>query len=517
MQRNVPIHRKWRKDRSRPDARLPLPGSFGGGFVRWGLFSTGFLWLLILTLGLWPPAGWAARDRARALEQNRLRLQQVVSRLQAEQTAREQAKGQEKTLTGELEQLDQQLAEGEQRRKEMAGHANQLTEQLPELNRQIDILKSELERSRRLLDQQLRMAYGIGEQGMLKMLFSPRDTGQWREGIQYFGYLIQARNRRFLEYRDTVTRLNSAIKGHRELLERLAAITAKQEEARQQLLQRREERATLLQRVQKDARLRERQVTELARSQERLENFVTRLETLLQEEKEKAAREKEARAARKKAAQLANEEAALAAKEAKAAREKEARAMKEKSAKDDRQQESSATAKNSESAEDSAESSIGEDEDASQAPHGPGEANRKQVEKGVPHSGAKKVAFGQIGEHRGHLPHPVPGRGRRKPPGMFFQASPATPVRAVFRGEVVYADWFRGYGLMIILGHGHRAYSLYGHNQRLLVNQGDWVNEGDKIAETGDTGSLEGVPGLYFEIRHQGKVENPTQWLASGG
>ncbi|MBF0135229.1 MAG: peptidoglycan DD-metalloendopeptidase family protein [Magnetococcales bacterium] len=454
----------------------PLPDN-GLVALRQNLSSDWFVWSLVLLLGLYSPLARAARNDARSLEQNRARLQQVVNRLHQEQSALDQAKGQEKTLLGELEILDRQLADDEQRRKELMNHANQLKEQVPELTQQIQILKGEQERARHLLNQQLRMAYGIGEQGMLKMLFSSQDVGKRREGVQYFGYLIQARNRRFLEYRDTVVRLDAAIKGHKALLERLEKITAKQETERQQLLHRREERATLLQRVKKDAETRDRQVAELAQSQERLETFVTRLETLLQEEKIKAAQEKEARIARKKAAKEAREQAA------KEARGKAAKVIREK--------------------EDEA------DDDQDTVDNRSGKIRHAPAEK--------DARFGRIEEQRGRLPQPVPGHGRRKPPGMFFQTQPATPVRAVYRGEVVYADWFRGYGLMIILGHGHRAYSLYGHNQRLLVNQGDWVNEGDKIAESGDTGSLEGIPGLYFEIRHQGKVDNPQQWLASGG
>ncbi|MBF0153719.1 MAG: peptidoglycan DD-metalloendopeptidase family protein [Magnetococcales bacterium] len=471
------------------------------------LFSGRFFWLFVLILGAWPNPVLAAkdhaRDHARSLERNRARLQQVVDRLRAEQAARDQAKGQEKSLSDELEQLDRRVAEEEQRRREWVSHADQLKVQIPELTRQIGILKGEEERARHLLDRQLRMAYGIGEQGMLKMLFSPRDVGQWREGIQYLGYLIQARNKRFLEYRDTVLRLGSAVRGHKELLERLAAVTARQEEGRQQLLQHREERAALLRRVQKDAESRERQMSELAQSQERLETFVTRMETLLQEEKEKAARAREARIARKKAAKEAKE-----AKEAKAIQE-------ELKTKTEQEKERQVTAKKT-------EPTPGHPEPSAKKDHPPQEARNEydaghEKESETQHPATRISRFGKIDERRGRLIQPVPGHGRKKPPGMFFQAQPATPVRAVYQGEVVYADWFRGYGLMVILGHGHRAYSLYGHNQRLLVTQGDWVNEGDKIAETGDTGSLEGVPGLYFEIRHQGKVTNPFQWLASGG
>ncbi|MBF0427097.1 MAG: peptidoglycan DD-metalloendopeptidase family protein, partial [Magnetococcales bacterium] len=245
--------------------------------------------------------------------------------------------------------------------------------------------------------------------------------------------------------------------------------------------------------------------------------------TLLQEEKEKAARERAARIARNKAAR---EERAAKEREIKAAREKEAEAARERAAKATREQGRGGSTGEGEKGDavvaQKSETPSGlpggglEKGSAVQEGGGVRDSQRDSGKK-VQSPTIKAGKYGRIEEQRGRLIHPVPGHGRRRPPGMFFQAQPATPVRAVYRGQVVYADWFRGYGLMVILGHGHRAFSLYGHNQRLLVNQGDWVNEGDKIAESGDTGSLEGVPGLYFEIRHHGKVENPLQWLAAGG
>ncbi|MBF0188274.1 MAG: peptidoglycan DD-metalloendopeptidase family protein [Magnetococcales bacterium] len=125
----------------------------------------------------------------------------------------------------------------------------------------------------------------------------------------------------------------------------------------------------------------------------------------------------------------------------------------------------------------------------------------------------EKASFGRVISRKGRLPRPTKGRKRNRPPGLFFKTSSKTAVKSVFKGQVVYADWFRGYGLLLILNHGQQIYSLYGHNRRLLVSQGDWVESGEKIAEVGDTGSLDGVAGLYFEIRRKGGAVNPRHWL----
>lgn len=126
-----------------------------------------------------------------------------------------------------------------------------------------------------------------------------------------------------------------------------------------------------------------------------------------------------------------------------------------------------------------------------------------------------------FGELAGKLPWPVQGRakvnfGARRDGGLrwngvLLEAATGTPVRAVHTGRVVYADWLRGYGLMLIVDHGNGFLSLYGHNQSLLRAVGDWVAQGDVLARAGNSGGA-GESGLYFEIRQQGRPVNPDRW-----
>jgi septal ring factor EnvC (AmiA/AmiB activator) len=109
---------------------------------------------------------------------------------------------------------------------------------------------------------------------------------------------------------------------------------------------------------------------------------------------------------------------------------------------------------------------------------------------------------------------PVNGSAVNRSSGLFFRVPENAEVRASSQGQVVYAGWFRGYGLLTIVNHGGRVYSLYGHNRDLLVAKGDVVEPGQVIAKSGRTGSVDGVPGLYFEIRRGNRPENPRRWLA---
>ncbi|MBI4005657.1 MAG: peptidoglycan DD-metalloendopeptidase family protein [Gammaproteobacteria bacterium] len=95
--------------------------------------------------------------------------------------------------------------------------------------------------------------------------------------------------------------------------------------------------------------------------------------------------------------------------------------------------------------------------------------------------------------------------------GIKISGEPGNEVRAVHTGKVIFADWFRNMGLLIILDHGDDYMSLYGNNQNLLKKAGDWVLAGETIAYVGDSGG-QSNPGVYFEIRHRGEPLNPALW-----
>ncbi len=103
------------------------------------------------------------------------------------------------------------------------------------------------------------------------------------------------------------------------------------------------------------------------------------------------------------------------------------------------------------------------------------------------------------------------GRSKANWNGIVIRAKEGNEVHAVAHGRVAYADWLRGYGLLLIIDHGNGYMSLYGHNQSLLKETGDWIETGETIATIGNTASHT-HSGLYFEIRHKGKPINPVKW-----
>ncbi len=102
--------------------------------------------------------------------------------------------------------------------------------------------------------------------------------------------------------------------------------------------------------------------------------------------------------------------------------------------------------------------------------------------------------------------------GRLSWHGIVLAAAEGTPVAAVFRGRVVFADWLRGFGLLTIVDHGSGYMTLYGHADILLKAVGDWVESGELIARAGRSGGQR-TSGLYFEVRQKGAARDPIGWL----
>lgn len=97
--------------------------------------------------------------------------------------------------------------------------------------------------------------------------------------------------------------------------------------------------------------------------------------------------------------------------------------------------------------------------------------------------------------------------------GVVVAAERGAPVRAVARGRISYADWLPGLGLLVILDHGGGYLSLYGHNNTINRDVGEWVSPGDVIATVGESGGRR-RPALYFEIRKGPRPENPNRWFS---
>ncbi len=132
-----------------------------------------------------------------------------------------------------------------------------------------------------------------------------------------------------------------------------------------------------------------------------------------------------------------------------------------------------------------------------------------------------KIELLGLNKNKGRLSWPSKGKlthkfGQRKHgginwKGVLISAAEGTSVNSIHNGQVVFADWLKGYGWVIVVDHGEGFMSLYGHAQTLLKDVGDMVREGESVALVGQSGG-QANSGLYFEIRHKGRAVNPIKW-----
>ncbi len=133
-----------------------------------------------------------------------------------------------------------------------------------------------------------------------------------------------------------------------------------------------------------------------------------------------------------------------------------------------------------------------------------------------------EATSGSFVEQKGKLPWPIDGKvvqafgSELSKDGIVIGSAPGETVYAVHPGRVVFSEWLRGYGLLLIIDHGNGYMTLYGQNQSLLRQTGDWVAAGDAVAVSGSSGGANSS-GVYFSIRYKAKSTNPLKWLEKRG
>lgn len=135
-------------------------------------------------------------------------------------------------------------------------------------------------------------------------------------------------------------------------------------------------------------------------------------------------------------------------------------------------------------------------------------ARLRDIFADIPKQLPGNVPFVQL---KGRLPWPITGRARDWQGGLLISAGAHTRVRAVANGRVTYADWLRGFGMLVVVDQGDGWITLYGNNESLLVQVGDWVSPGQVIAAAGSPSA--GFDGVYFGMRHGGQPVDPHGWL----
>ncbi|MCP6696727.1 murein hydrolase activator EnvC family protein [Pseudomonas donghuensis] len=341
----------------------------------------------------------------------------------------------------------------------------------------LDTEKKKLQSARieqqRLIAIQARSAYQNGREEYLKLLLNQQNPEKFARTLTYYDYLSQARLSQLRNFNETLRQLANVEKDISLQQAQLLAQQGTLDSQRQELENVRAERKEVLAKLNNDVKARDQKLQ--AREQDQAD--LTKVLKTIEETLARQARE----------AEEARQKALLAAQEAEKQRQREALAA-----------------------------------NSSEAPKKP---------KAIPGplvSSSGETFGGAFSAAQGKLPWPVNGRllarfgetrgddSRAKWDGVMISASPGSQVRAVHGGRVVFADWLRGAGLLVILDHGNGYLSLYGHNQSLLKSAGDVVKAGEAISTVGNSGGQDSS-GLYFAIRQQGRPSDPAQWCRAQG
>lgn len=359
--------------------------------------------------------------------------------------------------------------------------------ELQRLDQEKKKLQSARVEQQRLIAIQARAAYQSGREEYLKLLLNQQNPEKFARTLTYYDYLSQARLAQLHGFNETLRQLANVEKDIDLQQAQLLVQRSTLDSQREELDKVRQERQQALAKLNQDVKARDQKLQTRQQEQADLANVLKTIEETL------ARQAREAEEARQKAL-IAQQEA-----EKQRQREEQARAL----------------AKNSSSKKSA--------EDDDEAP-----AKRPVKAPGVLVSSAGVSYGGPFAEARGKLPWPVDGRllarfgetrgddARTKWDGVMISAAAGSQVHAVHGGRVVFADWLRGAGLLVILDHGNGFLSLYGHNQSLLKDAGDIVKAGEAISTVGSSGGQD-TPALYFAIRQQGRPSDPAQWCHAQG
>jgi septal ring factor EnvC (AmiA/AmiB activator) len=406
-------------------------------------------WALVVACGLLAAAADPVVAGTSKVQESRERLKEVQRELGREREKARDAGRREAALAKELERLDQALSQKTRSLQDLEVKLRGSSQRLAKLLQDIGATERRLTRSKSLLRQRLRALYKQGRFGYVRMLLSADDLAAAGRRLKYLS-VVAVQDRHLIATYGTSL---SGLSEKRAEVERYKAEVAEAKErvatTRGQIAEEQRKRRILLASVREEKAGHLTSVRELERSAKDLQSLLARLQT-----------------------------------------------------EEERQRRTSRPV----SRRDGGRTETPGDRDKDEAPD--------------------LRDDGRFAQLKGRLPWPAAGTlnssfGRQEHPkfrtvtfnrGIEIAAPEGRDIVAVAEGTVIYADWFKGYGRLIILDHSGGYFSLYAHASEILVRPGDSAARSQVIGKVGDTGSLEG-PQLYFELRHKGKPLDPLAWL----
>lgn len=451
------------------------------------LFSVLFS-VLLSTLSFNAQASNSNRqNQKKQLEVQRSELQDKLKSLKSAINKTADAKDK---ATDDLEEAEAAISETNRSLKELQAEQSEAESKLKRLLDEQAQLNAKVEKQKKQLADFLRHQYMHGDSDRIKLLLSGDNPNRIHRELQYMSYVSQTQTKMIANLRASLSAVELNAQAAKEAKEDLDDIADEERAHKQSLEKEKKKRASLLAQLSNKLYAQKKEADHLQKDEQRLGDLVNKLNKLL-EEQAKAEQARAALAEKQRAEKLAAE----------------------KAKKEQQREQQKLANQNTKSGKVINPDAIDDDE--------PPKKVAQKTESSTLASGLDGSEFSKL---KGQLRLPVKGEllarfGSKRDDGpswkgLFIKAVEGAEVKAVAAGKVVFAEWLRGFGNMIILDHGGQYLSLYSNNQAVLKHAGDQVKAGDIIAAAGNSGGNE-ESGLYFELRHQGRVFDPLSWVGN--
>lgn len=430
---------------------------------------------LLLALA-WSEQGWAGSvrlEQKRAVESEHAELRKKLGELKQDILDTESAK---QRAEDALSNSEAAISNSNRKLVELSAEQQQTEKKLITLGEQQQRLQRQTEQQKEQFSALLRHQYETGNTDRTKLILSGDDPNRINRDLQYLGYLSQNQNKLIAQLRDSLAAVDENKAEAEQAKQDLADIAQEQQQQKTNLVKEQKKRTELLQKLSSKLSAQRKEAGQLQKNEQRLANLVDKLNHLIEEQRkaEKLKQEK------RRAAQLAMEE------------KRKAGSSKNSAAKKPTKEMAPIQITKTPDANSTTDTDIYVDN---------GQFAKLKGRLRIPTKGELIARFGsQRGE----------GMAWK---GLFIRANEGTEIKSIAPGKVIFSEWLRGFGNLIILDHGSQYMSIYGNNQTLLKQAGDSVATGEAIATVGNSGGNE-QSGLYFELRFQGKAFDPMGWIS---
>ncbi len=414
-------------------------------------------WLAALVFALFivaSPALAAGKSTARAttaeVAEKKTDLKELRGQIESLRKEMAAAEGKRASAADQLKEMEREISATQRELHHLSGQRSKLQATLKNLGDEAQELEKRLDYLHAQLENLVYRQYLQGNPDALRLLLNGEDPNQLARDLYYLGAVGRARSQMLKETETILERKKSLAQDMRERAEELASIEARQKEQHVKLVAQREQRKVVLERISSKISVQRKEIGNLQRDEKQLAQLIARLNRII------AARPPP---------------------------------RKEKS--------------------------------PQVAPSEKRSTNRESASE-IANEATPEALSGSFAALKGNLRLPVKGVvtnrfGTQRQEGstwkgLFIRAQVGSDIKAIASGRVVFAEWMRGFGNLLIVNHGDSYLSIYGYNDAMLKQVGDSVKGGDSIATAGNSG---GNPesGLYFELRHQGQPIDPLKWV----